>query len=179
MPAFRTIVMLCALWLWLLSPAAAAPRTAGSCSCYNCTGTAGSGPPEFKRDIVSNCAPMSASLDWISLESTALQKNLKSCWAVVHLEPRIHNEVKVGTSGLPELSDRGCVANAAYFVGWPDELAESSPYEPDRHPKDCAPDYLRVGAESKTMKAVAAKATDPQVRVAYLSGAELDAFKLP
>ena len=59
------------------------------------------------------------------------------------------------------------MASAAYFVGWPDELAESSPYEPDRHPKDCAPDYLRVGAESKTMKAVAAKATGPQVRVAF------------
>ena len=169
MPAFRTIVMLCALWLRLLSPAAAAPRTkvAGSCSCHrNCA--AGSGPPEFERD----CAPMSTNPDWVSLESRfapALRATPESCWVILHLEPHIHNEVKVDTSGLPELSDM-CVASAACFVGWSDELAESSPYEPDRRLKDCAsPDCLRGSEESKKPMHSAAEGTGKHdVRVAYL-----------
>ena len=92
MPTFRTIAVLCALWLWLLSPAAAAPRThAGSSSCHNC---AGSGQPEFgilDRDLASNCAPMSANPDWVSLDSgfAAAQWENPESWAVLYLEPRI------------------------------------------------------------------------------------------
>ena len=174
MPTFRTLAIVFALLgqLGLLSPAAAAPRThAGSSSCHNC---AGSGQPEFgilDRDLVSNCAPMSANPDWVSLKSgfaAALRENPES-WAVLYLEPRIHKEVNEGAPGLPELNARSGTASAAGFVGWPDKLVEYSPYEPDRRLKDRAPDCLRGSGESKPMKS-AAEATGEQVRVAHLSG---------
>ena len=119
--------------------------------------------PPMSRNLVSNCAPMSINPDWISL-----RENPERCWAVLHLEPLIYNEVKVDTSGLPKLSDRSCMASAAYFVGWPDELAKFSPYEPDRHLKDRAPppDYVRGSAESKTMNSAAEAIADQQVRAA-------------
>ena len=162
MPTFRTIAMLCALWLGMLSPAAAAPRThAGSSSCHNC---AGSGQPEcgiLVLDLVSNCAPMSPNPDWVSLESSfaaALRENPES-WAVFYLEPRIHNEVNAGT---PELNARGGMASAVGFV---DKLEEIFPDEPERRLKDRAVNCLWGGGESKTMKS-ATEATGEQARAA-------------
>jgi hypothetical protein len=189
MPTFRTLAILCALWLGLLSPAAAAPRThAGSSSCHNC---AGSGQPEFgilDRDLASNCAPMSANPDWVSLESgfaaasaaagTPAQWETPERWAVLYLEPRIHNEVKVGTPGLPELNARGDMASSVGFVGWPDKLAEYSPYDPDRRLKDRAPDCLRGSGESKTTKS-ATEATGEQVRRTPVRRRNSALFKLP
>ena len=114
MPTFRATAMLCALWLWLLSPCAHA--------CGLNSNSAGSeGLPELHHNNinVSICAPTGANSNCVLLESSLsaeLQNPQESCWEVL-LETRTH-EVKVGTELTSELvalelSDASNTASAA------------------------------------------------------------------